>query len=120
MNNKNKQSNQVSHPLRIIAGIYLLYLAQSLLKKWAELDNQLLFAVFIGIFGVIGILLLVTSGLALLRDWNNKNNAINTPGTFTEDSQQEDSEAHSEDSKAQLHDSKSEETKEDQSKDSDL
>jgi Na+/melibiose symporter-like transporter len=86
MKNTNKQSNQVSYPLRIMAGIYLIYLAYSLVKTWADLDNKLLFGVFIGIFGVIGILLLITSALGLLRNRNAGASGINMTDSSMEES----------------------------------
>lgn len=85
MKNTKKPSNNISHPLRLIAGVYLVYLAYSLIKSWADLDNKPLFTVFIAIFGIIGLLLLATSGLALLRERGMHASGPRTPEDLPEE-----------------------------------
>lgn len=62
--------NNVSSWLRIMVGLYLIYIDYSWLKNWQQLDNKILFMIFFVIFGIVGLLLIVFSLKNLINDKN--------------------------------------------------
>ncbi len=62
--------------LYILAGAYLLYIDYTLVKNWANLENKVLFGIFMVAFALIGGALVVYSAWQMLKD----RNAQNDPG----------------------------------------
>lgn len=72
MEQPKKNSSQVSYILRLIIGIYLLYIDYTLLRDWQRLDNKVLFAIFIAVFAIFGVLVIIMSAKNLIQDYHEK------------------------------------------------
>ena len=93
MNNPKKSSNNVTYTLRIVAGIYLLYLDYSLLKDWQHLDNKIFFVLFMTAFAVIALLLIGFSLKSILKNKYHQNqDAIEQVESNNEKEKQEEQE----------------------------
>ena len=66
---KIKDRNKASLTLRIVAGLYLLYIDYSLLTDWNEVpeQNRTFITIAIIVFAIAGILLTVISFINLLQ-----------------------------------------------------
>jgi len=72
---KRKDTNpQTSLSLRLIAGVYLLYIDYSLIKGYGTMKagHELLNLISIIFFGITGVLIIVTSAISLIKLHNKK------------------------------------------------
>lgn len=54
--------------IRLIAGLYLMYLAYSLIKNWnINTGSKIVAALFIALFGILGIVLTIISSTELSK-----------------------------------------------------
>lgn len=68
MKEKGGRSDMTSYSLRLVAGLYLLYLDYSLIKEWNNGNaNRIIIAAATILFAVVGILLVVHSARNMIR-----------------------------------------------------
>ncbi|HHV11069.1 MAG TPA: hypothetical protein GXX75_12395 [Clostridiales bacterium] len=76
MKNSRTQMKKSRPVLYILAGAYLLYIDYTLVKDWANLDNKVLFVIFMVAFALIGGTLVVYSAWQMLKDRNSPNDPV--------------------------------------------